>query len=192
MTGQPDDPRDIAALWRDQPTETQPMTLAQIHARDFQSRIRRRNVIEYVACAIVVATFCYYIYWIPDPVLKVASGLIAAAAAFVAWQLHRRAAARPTPGADALAFHRAELVRQHEALSKAWAWYLAPFVPGLGLFIVRMLTTQTEAPIQARAMLPVLTALYGVAWFWVNRRARRRLDGFIAEIDALREDAPRS
>jgi len=184
MTGQP----DPKSLWRDQPTENRPMTLAQIHARDFQTRVRRRNTIEYVACAIVVATFSYYVAWLPDPVLKLACGLIAVAAAFVAWQLHRRASARPTPGADALDFHRAELVRQHEALGKAWAWYLAPFLPGLGLFVVRSIVLQPEAPWPARAILPATTAVYGLVWVWNNRRARRRLETSIAEIDALRRD----
>lgn len=188
MTGQPDDPKtpDIAALWRDQPTETPPMTLEQIHARGFQDRVRRRNTIEYVACGVVVATFSYYVLWLPDPVLKLASSFVALGAAFVAWQLHRRASARTAPTLHALDFHRAELVRQHEALGKAWAWYLAPFVPGLGLFVARVLAS--PAPPGARALLLGSTLLYGVVWFWNNRRARRRLATQIAEIDALRRD----
>lgn len=195
MTGQPpppgtDDPKTDGArtIWRDQPTETRPMTLAQIHARDFQSRVRRRNVIEYVACALVVAIFSFYIYWLPDPVLKLASGFIVVGAPFVAWQLYRRGSARPAPSADALAFHRAELVRQRDALSTAWAWYLAPFVPGLGLFMVRILTAHGEAPLRFRVMLLGVTALYGVFWFWINGRARRRLQARIDELDALRKD----
>lgn len=184
MTG-PSDPRD---LWRDQPTETPPMTLEQIHARGFQSRIQHRNRIEYVACAIVVVVFGAYVFWLPDPVLKAASVLVAAGALFVAYQLHRRASARPTPTLDALGFHRAELARQHEALSKAWAWYLAPFVPGLGLFIVRMLLGPLHAPLQGKLMLIGLTLLYGAVWVWNNRRALRRLEAQIAEIDALRRD----
>jgi len=183
MTGQP----DLKDLWRDQPTETPPMTLAQIHARGFQDRVRRRNVIEYVACAIVAAVFGFYVVWLPDPFLKLSCGLIALGAAFVGWQLHRRASARPTPSANALDFHRAELVRQHAALGSAWAWYLAPFAPGLAIFMVRSLIIMPpDTPVMARMMLPLLTALYGVAWFIINARGRKRLRAQIAELDALR------
>lgn len=184
MTGQP----DPKVLWRDQPTETPPMTLEQIHARGFQNRVKQRNRIEYVACAVVVLVFSAYVFWLPDPVLKVASVLVAVGALFVAYQLHLRASARPTPTLDALGFHRAELVRQHEALSKAWAWYLVPFAPGLGLFLGRILTGHPEAPAQGKLLLVGAFLLYGGAWFWLNRRALRRLEAAIAEIDALRGD----
>lgn len=164
------------------------MTLEQIHARGFQDRVQRRNRIEYVACAIVVVVFVAYIFVLPDPVLRLASGLTAAGTLFVAYQLHRRASARPTPTADALGFHRAELVRQHEALSKAWAWYLAPFAPGLGLFLARLLAAHPEIPLQGKVLLVGSFLLYGGAWFWMNGLARRRLRAQIAEIDALRRD----
>src|SRR5690606_27427102 len=65
MTGQLD---DLKNLWRDQPTETPPMTLEQIHARGFQDRVQRRNRIEYLACAIVVVVFSAYVFILPGPV----------------------------------------------------------------------------------------------------------------------------
>jgi len=189
MTGPPlpnrPDPKD---LWRDQPTETPPMTLEQIHARGFQDRVKQRNMIEYVACVVVIATFGAYVFVLPDPILKAASVLCALAAAFVAFQLHRRGSARPTPAADALAFHRAELVRQNEAMRTAWAWYLAPFVPGFSLFVVGLVLGYPEAPLAWKLTLPVLILLYGAFWFWNIRRVRRRLETRIAEIDALRRD----
>jgi len=181
----PPDPKD---LWRDQPTETQPMTLEQIHARGFQDRVKQRNMIEYAACAVVIATFGAYVFVLPDAILKAASVLCALAAAFVAFQLHRRGSARPTPAADALAFHRAELVRQNEAMRTAWAWYLAPFVPGFSLFVVGLVLGYPEAPLAWKLTLPVLILLYGAFWFWNIRRVRRRLATRIAEIDALRRD----
>ena len=185
MTGPPD-PKD---LWRDQPTETPPMTLEQIHARGFQSNVRRRNVIEYVACAVVIAAFGAYIVILPSLVLKAASVLVILGALIVVFQLHRRASARPTPlAADALAFHRAELVRQHEALRSAWLWYLVPLAPGMALFIYGETLMLAAAPLPMKLMVPVLTLVYGVFWFWINGRGRRRLEAQIAEIDALRRD----
>lgn len=189
MTGPPDpNAPDLKNLWRDQPMETPPMTLEQIHARGFQSRVKLRNMIEYVAGAVVVAVFGSYTVILDDPILKAASVLVIVGALVVVFQLHRRGSARPTPAADALAFHRAELARQREAMRSAWLWYLAPFLPGLILFIVGMLLTHPDAPLSWKLTLPGLTLLYGGIWFWINRRARRRLEAQIAEIDALRRD----
>lgn len=182
MTG---DPKD---LWRDQPTETPPMTLEQIHARGFQDRIKRRNMIEYVACAVVVVAFSTYIVVLPHPILKLSSALVILGSVFVVLQLHRRGSARQTPANDALAFHRAELVRQLEAGRSAWRWYLAPFMPGLVLFMVGMGLARPEAPLAWKLTAPLITLAFVIAWFWMNRRALRRLETQIAEIDALRRD----
>ena len=183
MTGPP----DLKDLWRDQPTETPPMTLEQIHARGFQSNVRRRNMIEYVASAVVIATFGAYVVILPGPILKVASVLVILGALVMVMQLHRRASAQPTPpAADALAFHRAELVRQRDAIRSAWLWYLAPFAPGFALFTYGETLALGSAPLAMKLVVPAFTAAYVVAWFWINRRARRRLEARIAEIDALR------
>lgn len=187
----PDDrgPDDLKALWRDQPLEeTPPMTLEFIHARAFQSRVRRRNVIEYVACAVVVAVFGAYVAVLPYTVLRIASGLTVAAALLVAWQLWRRAAARPPPHADALSFHRAELVRQRDALRSAWLWYLAPFMPGLGLFMVGFAQIVPKGALANLLVLPASTAAYVALWIWNNARGRKRLQGEIDDLDDLARD----
>ena len=184
MTGPPD-PKD---LWRDQPTETPPMTLEQIHARGFQDRIKRRNMVEYVASAVVVVAFSGYIVVLPHPILKLASALVIVGTFFMVWQLHRRGSARHTPADDALGFHRAELVRQLEAGRSAWRWYLAPFMPGLVLFMVGMAMARPDAPLAWKLSAPLLTLAFVLAWFWLNSRGKRRLEAQIAELDALRRD----
>ncbi len=188
MTDKPE-PDDLKALWREQPLEeTPPMTLEFIHARAFQSRVRRRNVIEYVASAVVVVTFGAYTVVLPYAVLRIASGLVIAGVLTVVWQLYRRASARPAPHADALSFHRAELVRQRDALRSAWLWYLMPFMPGLGLFAIGMAMTQPHAPLAWKLSLPAFTGLYVAFWIWINVRGRKRLQGEIDDLDALARD----
>jgi hypothetical protein len=188
MTDKPN-PDDLKALWRDQPLEeTPPMTLEFIHARAFQSRVRRRNVIEYAASAVVLVTFGAYTVVLSDTVLRIASGLIIAGVLIVVWQLYRRASARPAPHADALSFHRAELVRQRDALRSAWLWYLMPFAPGLGLFMVGFALIRPDAALPNKLVLPAFGALYVAIWIWNNVRARKRLQGEIDDLDALARD----
>lgn len=165
------------------------MTLEQIHARAFQFQVRRRNRIEYLASAFVILAFSAYVVFLPDPVLKIASALVVLGTLYVAFQLHRRGSAQPTPAAeDALAFHRAELLRQRDALRSAWRWYLLPFAPGLGLFMVGLARTLPEDAWALKLLTPALAVAYAVFWIWINRRASLRLDDAIAEIDALRRD----
>lgn len=188
MTDQPP-PRDIKALWRDQQTETHPMTLEFIHARGFQARVRRRNLIEYAASAVVLAAFSAYVVFLPDPILKAASALIVVGTLIVVWQLHRRGSARPlAPGASgqsALAFHRAELVRQRDALRSVWLWYLGPFVPGMLLFNAGLLMHQPGPPMVQRLPIPALVIAVFLGIWLLNRRGAQRLQREIDDLDAL-------
>lgn len=139
MSGEPSD-FDPQSLWQNQATEHDPMTVAQIHekARAFQSRIRRRNLTEYIACVFVIAGFIPALLQHRSWMMQAGALLIMAATIFVAWQLHRRGSSRPAPaGGDALmTTYRQELVRQRDALRSIGAWYLAPFAPGMALLML--------------------------------------------------------
>lgn len=181
--------QDLKALWRDQPAEeTPPLTLEIIHARGFQDRIKRRNLIEYVASAFVVAAFGAYIVILPDPLLKIASGMVILGTLVVVHQLHKRGSARPVPGVDALAFHRAELVRQRDMARSVWLWYLAPFLPGLVLFQAAMILDHPLAPLSWKLTTPALTLAFFIFCWRLNLRAARRLQAMIDELDALKRD----
>lgn len=181
--------QELKALWRDQEQESGPMTIEHIHARAFQSGVRTRNLIEYAACAIVIAVFIGYAVIFPNLLLKLGSVMTAVGAAFTAWQLHRRGSAK-TPPANAsagssLTFHRAELVRQRDAVRSVACWYIAPYAPGLGVFMAGLAQV---APANARGALIPLAALiviYVVAHTLLHRRAARRLQAEIDDIDAL-------
>ncbi len=137
----PDKPSDFEpqTLWQSQPTEHDPMTVAAIHqkAQVFQAKIRRRNLIEYIAAAVVIVGFAPALVrgnWM----MHGGAALIMAATAFIVWQLHKRgsAAAVPPVGDSLVDFHRRELMRQRDALRSIAVWYLAPFVPGMSLFLI--------------------------------------------------------
>ncbi len=194
MPGEPDfDPKTV---WTSQPTEYVPMSLAEIHqkARLFERRVRRRNVVEYIAGAIVVASFAPVLLRQDSWLMQAGAALLMAAAGWGAWQLHRRAAARAVPerGETLIAFHRAELVRQRDALRNSGVWYIAPFVPGM---VLLLLGRWLQAPARHRSVeadhLVILavggfTALMLLAVWWLNQWAARRLQ---QQIDQLPPEA---
>src|SRR5271165_7612084 len=137
----PDEPPafDPQKLWQSQATEHTPMTLAQVHqkARTFQARVRRRNIIEYVACVVAIAGYAPALFHPGSWMVHLGAAMIIAAIAFIAWQLHRRASGKAVPetGEAVIDFHRRELTRQRDAVRSVAVWYLAPVVPGMVVFL---------------------------------------------------------
>ena len=128
----------------------------------------------------------------PDAVVKTGAFLIALGAVYVALALHRKARAmnlQPDGGQPLIAFHRAELIRQREALATVPRWYLAPFVPGILIFMGGVsFAPDTGLPLLDRLSqfgisLAIVSAVFaGVAW--LNVRAVKQLDAEIAALDA--------
>ena len=139
MTGEPSD-LDPQTLWQSQAREYDAMTLAEIHqrARTFETKVRRRNAREYIACVIVILAFLPVLFHRGSWMMQAGGALTIAATVFVAWQLHRRGAARRLPEGDEtlVVFHREELMRQRDALRSIGRWYLAPFIPGMILLMM--------------------------------------------------------
>jgi hypothetical protein len=190
MTHEPPKDDDLKALWREQETETPPMSLELIHARGFQWHIKRRNFIEYAAAVVVVATFSWYVYILSHPVMKLGSALTVLGTLVLVWQLHKRGSARQPPlgAAASLAFHRAELVRQRDAVRSMWLWYLAPLAPGMIVTMAGMAMSKPDAPLAAKLVMPVVTALVFVGVWLLNRRGARLLQRAIDDLDALNRE----
>jgi len=189
----------LQKLWTQQTQEPFTMSLADVHlhAQRFQSRIRNRNMMEYVAAASVIAFFAWMIPTVPEPIVQVGAGLIVLGALYVCWKLYQlgRAATRSEMDAGAqswAAFHRSELVRQREALRTVWSWYLAPFVPGMLVFLAGVSFTEANpAPLAARltvflAGAGLMAAVFAVI-AWLNAQAVKKLDAEIAALDQVRE-----
>jgi hypothetical protein len=191
MPGEPSD-FDPQQLWQSQTTEHPTMTIAEIHqkARVFESRIRRRNLLEYVACAVVIAGFLPPLLHRGSWMMQAGAGLTIVATLFVGWQLHRRASARPTleSGDALLASYRQELIRQRDAVRSVAVWYLAPFVPGMVLMVLGR-WFQSHVPGRPAAADHVIILLVGIiealvfALIWLlNQRAADRLQKRIDEL----------
>jgi hypothetical protein len=190
----PDEPPtfDPQKLWQSQATEYTPMTLAQIHqkARTFQARVRRRNIIEYVACVVVIAGFMPALLHRGSWMMQVGAAWIMAATVFIAWQLHRRASGRAVPdgGQAVVDFHRRELIRQRDAVRSVGFWYLAPFAPGMALLLAGR-WFQSHATHRSLALDHLIIALVGiiaalvfvVIWL-LNQRGADRLQRQIEEL----------
>ena len=185
----------IQKLWTQQTEEPFAMSLADVHlhAQRFQSRIRTRNMIEYAAAAFVIAAFGWVAAAAPEPIVRIGAGLIVLGALYVCWQLYRlgRAATRSELDAGAqswAAFHRGELTRQRQALSTVWSWYLAPFVPGMLVFLAGVsFTPANSAPLPLRlgvfvAGVALMAAVFA-AIAWLNAQVTRKLDAQIAALD---------
>ena len=185
----------LQTLWIQQKQETFTMSLADIrsHSRRFQSRVRTRNYTEYAAAALVIVLFGWVGFLVPDLVVKAGAFLTALGAAYVAFALHAKASAQgvqPDGNEPLMAFHRRELVRQREALATVPRWYLAPFVPGILVFVGGVsFSPDTGLPLLARIAqfgfsLAIVGAIFaGIAW--LNARAVKQLDAEIAALDAL-------
>ncbi|MDZ4692427.1 hypothetical protein [Terricaulis sp.] len=190
----------LQSIWQNQSQEEFSMSLADIHTRAerFQSRIRVRNWGEYAAAAFVVAFFGWMAVTVPEPIVQIGAVLIVLGALYVCWKLHQlgRAASGDELNAGAqswAAFHRAELTRQSDALRTVWRWYLAPFVPGMLVFLAGVsFTPANPAPLAARLTvflvgLALTSAMFAVI-AWLNAQAVKRLDAEIAALDQAGAD----
>jgi len=175
-------------IWTAQPTEGFAMPLDQLHAQaaKLHRTVQRRNLGEYIAAAIVIAAFGLYVFILPGVLFKAGSLLVIAGTLVVVWQLRRRASAEPLPLdaslAELVAFHRRELIHQRDALRSVATWYLAPFVPGMTLFIAGFAFAaplgRLGVPV-ALMMAAICAAVFAGVWrlnVWGASRLQKRID----------------
>lgn len=181
-------------LWAGQETGNFAMPLEEIRrkARGFQRTIRRRNIREYAASALVIGIFGWMAVIIPEPVVKAGCILTVLGALYVCWKLHtlaRAAGAVEMNAAESLAdFHRKELLHQRAALASVWRWYLLPFVPGALVFVFGVsLSPDNPAPLPVKLgvlafAVAIEAAVFGAVWL-LNAQAVKALDKEIAALD---------
>lgn len=197
---------NMCDLWQSQPGERLRLSPEDLQRRmsKFERTIARRNLLEYVAAAFVIAIFVYYAWMFPTLLLRLGCGLLIVGTLYVVYQLHRRASARPVPADFGLRscadFQRAELERQREALRSVWSWYLMPFLPGMFVFLfglyefVRRIAQAAGRPFHAGiavgalgfVVLCVLAVFVGI---WrLNQWAADKLQAQIDQLTALAQD----
>jgi len=188
-------------LWAGQETGNFVMPLEDVRrkARGFQKTIRRRNMTEYAASALVIALFGWTAITVPEPIVRAGCFLIIFGALYICWKLYGLARSASGAEMDAaqnlMTFHRAELLRQRAALASVWRWYLLPFVPGMAVFLGGVsFAPDNPAPLAVKLVIFLFAAMLVAALFygvwWLNQRAVKALDGEIAALEGAGEDQP--
>jgi hypothetical protein len=178
---------DLQGLWQGQPADAGTMSLEDLRrgSRRLERRVGRRNAREYIAAIVVVIVFGWTAWIAPTATLRLAAGLIAAGAIFIAYHLSRHGAARTMPAdlglTSCLQFHRGELVRQRDLLRGVWTWALLPCAPGLILFYLGQLWT-FPAQVSRIGWSAAATVVVFVFLGALNRRAANKIQ---SRIDAL-------
>ena len=194
---------DIKTIWQNQPVEDHEMiTLAEIRSRadSFAARVRWRNLALYAySIANIVLTAWLIATGQNKPYMRYeAPGLlIVAAHLFVIWQLWWRTSMRGMPadlmGRAALDYLRHQLERQRNALSSAWLWYIAPFMPGLIWELWLRATAHPAGFPPAADRAVVLYLLLSAAFFWIAvglafSWASARLDVRLERLNTLKAE----
>lgn len=180
--------KGLHTLWHESQPAFEPLALEEIkrQAGRFGDAIRRRNRREYAATALVVVVFALYAVIFAEPLIKIGSLLVIAGAMVVAWQLARRTS-RPDPDAEAQdisGYYRERLIREEHMLARVGRWYLAPFVPGLLVFMLGQAKASGMGGSLVFLFVVALELLvFGGVWI-LNRRAAAMLRGQIERLDA--------
>jgi hypothetical protein len=186
------DEKTVRESWQSQGGDTPPPSMDDVRAGadKFYRAVRRRNVVEYAACVVVVVIFAIYAFTMQHPMQKIGSVLIVVAAIYTPWQLHRRGSAVPPEKAGEMPlylFLRGQLVRQRDALRGIFWWYILPFLPGLVLFNISFEPSYSPQRVPVWVILLAsagIIIVIGGIW-WLNQLGASKLQKHIDDIDAL-------
>ncbi|MES1199011.1 MAG: hypothetical protein ABUS48_03425, partial [Pseudomonadota bacterium] len=90
--------------------------------------------------------------------------------------------------ANALAFHRSELLRQQQALEGVWLWYIGPMVPGLLVFVLGPMLMHPPHDWAKMCITVAGFAAFFAGVYWLNWRAARMLRREIERLDAMAKE----
>ena len=128
----------IKTLWQSLPSEKLVFNEGQLRARarQFQTKVKRRNIIEYASYVVLFGLIIYVMTGIETLIWQdwVFSGLTVIGAIIAIWGHYRLARAKVVPessGSSLLEFMRSELVRQRDYAATGWRWAFLPFLPAV-------------------------------------------------------------
>ncbi|TMJ17667.1 MAG: hypothetical protein E6G94_01800 [Alphaproteobacteria bacterium] len=164
---------DPKTVWKTQESEENEMSnIAEVRVRAdrLQAGTRTRNIALYAYSAFSIAVSLWLVARGAFPAMRYPMLLMVAAHLLVLWQVNQRITARSLPAdmaaRPALDFHREQLERQAHGLSRAWLWYMMPFlVPFAWELAIMLHRIQTgEAPPENMRLLLVFVVV-GIC-FW--------------------------
>ena len=181
-------PTDLKTIWQSQHSEATQMSIDEIRtkARNFERKIRRRNLREYLAAVVVAASFAFFAWHSPSRMVSLGNLAVAAGALCFAYELHRRGSSRNKPKdlgtMGCLDFHVGQLERQRDLLNESWKWMIW-LVLGMAVLMAAAIVT---APIRKTAPFLVVAILWTATWFWMMlRRNKRKAQTLQQEMDEL-------
>lgn len=182
----------IVNLWTAQQADARAPSAAELAARAtaLRRRLWVRDAVEYVAGGLAIGGFGWIALTAPDWGIRLACLAVIAGTCLVMRNLWRRRPGNDSAAlaADSLSYYRGLLVAQRDALASVGRWYLAPFVPGMVLFIAATVRATAEAASLAAALVSgvigsaIIAAVFALV-LWLNRRAARAIDAEIAALD---------
>ena len=157
-------------------------------AREFETKIKRRNRGEYIAAAVLIGICGWRLVSSANPILNAGGALIIAGALYVAHQLRKRGSARTLPGdvafVNSVAFYRTELERQRDLLRRVWSWYIGPLIPG-AVVLYWGFAAANEYSVQSLAVRGTVVILVSVLIGQLNKWAAGKLQHEIDELSAM-------
>ncbi|MGH8121814.1 MAG: hypothetical protein ACREPT_03495 [Rudaea sp.] len=181
---------DVKQVWRNQHAPAMVLAPAELRAHfdRFERRIARRNLIEYLAGAFVIAANGFDLWLFPDWPTRAACLLIIAGVLILMHQLRSRTSVRADTndrlGLPAVVYFRSELVRQRNALRSVGLWYVLPLLPGTELFFWARRAAMSAT---TGAWVYWLFPAVALAVILLNLHGARRVQREIDRIDANNE-----
>jgi len=184
MTGLSDP--DPKALWQSQGTETDPMTLGQIHALVGRYDRKTRKAVMVIPVAIAVSSVLCGVLWMQsrEADVRIALALVFVGTVVTYLMAMRLAFPQRDPAESAAAFLKRRLQAQLRKARGGWLMLLAPMAPGLVACFVVVFRRSHEV---AWAPLPLLAVLApGLLFVSLRTRAQgRRIKADLDELDRL-------
>ena len=190
MTHRPDD--HLKALWQDQETETPTMTAQAVRAlaRNYGSDLRDRFLMMGIVVVVEVAAFGAMAWKAPNNMARLGDALVLFGLAFLVWRSLKRWPERlPDAGTSVgtlVEFHRAQLERQRTTYGDMLVT-VAPVFLGLVVTLYGFHLARPHADPRNFAPFFVLSGLWFLSAWFMQRRQARRIQSQIDEIDAMKQ-----
>jgi hypothetical protein len=173
-------PDDLEQLWKTQPVDPavkgeEMRKIVLKKTEKFDRAIRRRNLRETVAAAMVAIFFTYIAWGQPNGLVRTASIILVASTIWIIYYMRRHGTEPPDPNPDqTLEGYQRALIRKYDhqirLLRNVKFWYLAPIYVGLLTLSAAMLKDRAArgALTWTDGIVPLFYSLLFAGIWWLN------------------------